>query len=138
MYPPLALSAAQQRRLTLAALLDQLEALARQKPVLLLFEDAHWADASSLEVLDLAVERVRALPVLVLITFRSPGMPRGRTSTAAAQANAVMRRHRDCSEGRRRLVARSPHGHEQHARTKDATGREPRVPRSYGRYLVAL
>ena len=52
-YPPLALSAAQQRRLTLAALLDQLEALARQKPVLMLFEDAHWADATSLEVLDL-------------------------------------------------------------------------------------
>jgi predicted ATPase len=69
-YPPLALSAARQRRLTLAALLDQLEALARQKPVLMLFEDAHWADATSLEVLDLTVERVRALPVLLLITFR--------------------------------------------------------------------
>src|SRR5205823_3673839 len=69
-YVPLALSAAQQRRLTLAALLDQLEALAWQKPVLMLFEDAHWADATSLEVLDLTVERVRALPVLVLITFR--------------------------------------------------------------------
>jgi predicted ATPase len=51
-------------------LLDQLEALARQKPVLMLFEDAHWADATSLEVLDLTVERVRALPVLVLFTFR--------------------------------------------------------------------
>jgi class 3 adenylate cyclase len=69
-YPPLALSAAQQRRLTLAALLDQLEALARQKPVLMLFEDAHWADATSLEVLDLTVERVRALPVLAIFTFR--------------------------------------------------------------------
>jgi len=69
-YPPLGLSAAQQRRLTLAALLDQLEALARQKPVLMLFEDIHWADATSLEVLDLTVERVRALPVLVMITFR--------------------------------------------------------------------
>jgi class 3 adenylate cyclase/predicted ATPase len=69
-YPPLALSAARQRRLTLAALLDRLEALARQKPVLMLFEDAHWADATSLEVLDLTVERVRALPVLALITFR--------------------------------------------------------------------
>jgi len=65
-------------------------------------------------------------------------MPRGRTSTAAAQANAVMHRRLDCSEGRRRLAARLPHGHEQHARTTDATGREPRVPRSYGRYLVAL
>jgi class 3 adenylate cyclase/predicted ATPase len=69
-YPPLALSPAQQRRLTLAALLDQLEALARQKPLLTLFEDVHWADATSLEVLDLTVERVRALPVLVVITFR--------------------------------------------------------------------
>jgi predicted ATPase len=69
-YPPLALSAAQQRRLTLAALLDQFETLAREKPVLMLFEDAHWADASSLEVLDLTVERVRALPVLALFTFR--------------------------------------------------------------------
>jgi class 3 adenylate cyclase len=69
-YPPLALSAAQQRRLTLSALLDQLEALARQKPVLMLFEDAHWADATSLEVLDLTAERVRALPALVMITFR--------------------------------------------------------------------
>src|SRR5712671_1704179 len=65
-------------------------------------------------------------------------MPRGRTSTAAAQANAVMRRHLDCSEGRRRLVARSPHGHEQPVRTTDATGRGPQAPRSYGRYLVAL
>src|SRR5262249_32424524 len=65
-------------------------------------------------------------------------MRRGRTSTAAPQANAVMHRHPDCSEGRRRLAARSPHEHEQHARTKDATGREPRVRRSYGRYLVAL
>jgi predicted ATPase len=69
-YPPRALTPAQQRRLTLAALLDQLEALARQKPVLMLFEDAHWADPTSLEVLNLTVERVRALPVLVLITFR--------------------------------------------------------------------
>src|SRR5262249_9585798 len=69
-YPPLALSAAQQRRLTLAALIDQLEALSRQKPVLMLFEDVHWADATSLEVLDLTVERIRALPVLALFTFR--------------------------------------------------------------------
>src|SRR5262249_48907804 len=69
-YPPLALSAAQQRRLTLAALLDQLEALARQKPGLMLFEDVHWADATSLEVLDLTVERVRVLPGLAMNTFR--------------------------------------------------------------------
>ncbi|HLO19684.1 MAG TPA: AAA family ATPase, partial [Sphingomicrobium sp.] len=69
-YPRLALNPAQQRRRTLAALLGQFENLARQKPILLLFEDAHWADATSLELLDLAVERVRQLPVLALFTFR--------------------------------------------------------------------
>jgi class 3 adenylate cyclase/predicted ATPase/ABC-type transport system involved in cytochrome c biogenesis ATPase subunit len=69
-YPPLALSPTQQRRRTLAALLDQFEGLARRQPILLVFEDANWADATSLELLDLTVERVRQLPVLALITFR--------------------------------------------------------------------
>jgi tetratricopeptide (TPR) repeat protein len=69
-YPSLALSPAQQRRRTLAALLDQFESFARQQPILLLFEDAHWADATSLELLDMTVDRVRQLPVLVLFTFR--------------------------------------------------------------------
>ena len=71
-YLSLELSATQQRRRTLAALLDQFEGLARQKPVLLIFEDIHWADATSLELMDLAVERIRQLPVLALSTFR-PG-----------------------------------------------------------------
>jgi hypothetical protein len=39
------------RRSTFAVLLDQFENLARQKPILLLFEDAHWADATCLELL---------------------------------------------------------------------------------------
>src|SRR5499433_1298850 len=69
-YPRLALNPTQQRRRTLAALLDQFEGLARRQPILLSFEDAHWADATSLELLDLTVERVRQLPVLALFTFR--------------------------------------------------------------------
>jgi predicted ATPase len=69
-YPPLNLSPAQQRRQTLFALLDQMEGLARKQPVLMLFEDAHWVDATSLEVLDLAIERMRKRPVLLLVTFR--------------------------------------------------------------------
>src|SRR5262249_27596838 len=67
---PLALSPTQQRRRTLAALLDQLEGLARQQPIVLLFEDLQWADATSLELLNLTIEWVRQLPVLVLFTFR--------------------------------------------------------------------
>jgi predicted ATPase len=69
-YPQLVLNPAQQRRRTFAALLDQFENLARQKPILLVFEDAHWADATSLELLDLTVERIRQLPVLALFILR--------------------------------------------------------------------
>src|SRR6516225_4427144 len=69
-YAPLALSPTQQRRRTLAALLDQFEGLARRQPIVLSFEDAQWADATSLELLDLTVERSRQLPVLALFTFR--------------------------------------------------------------------
>src|SRR5262249_29443680 len=69
-YPSLPLSAIQQRRRTFAALLDQFDGLARKQPVLLLWEDVHWADATSLELLDLTVERMRQLPVLALYTFR--------------------------------------------------------------------
>lgn len=69
-FPRLSLTPAQQRRRTLAALLDQFENLARQQPILLVFEDVHWADATSLELLDLAVERIRHLPVLALFTLR--------------------------------------------------------------------
>ena len=74
-YPPLALSPTRQRRRTLAALLDQFEALARRQPILLVFEDAQWADATSLELLDLTVERVRQLPVFALFTSRSEFEP---------------------------------------------------------------
>jgi predicted ATPase len=47
-----------------------MEIQADQRPLLILFEDAHWADATSLELLDLAIERVRRLPILLVITFR--------------------------------------------------------------------
>ena len=60
-YPPLGLSPVQQRRQTFAALLDQLEGLARQQPVLIVCEDMHWADATTLELFDLTVDRIRGL-----------------------------------------------------------------------------
>jgi class 3 adenylate cyclase/predicted ATPase len=69
-YRPISPSASQQRRQTMTALLDQLEGLARQQPVVLLYEDVHWADATSLELLDLTIERMRHLPVLVMVTYR--------------------------------------------------------------------
>jgi predicted ATPase/class 3 adenylate cyclase len=69
-YLPLTLNPAQQRRKTLAALLTCVERLALRQPVVMMVEDAHWADASTLEFLDLLVERIRRLPVLVLVTHR--------------------------------------------------------------------
>jgi class 3 adenylate cyclase/predicted ATPase len=69
-YPNPPRNPAQQRRRTFAALLDQFQRVAGEKPILLSFEDAHWADATSLELLDLTVERVRQLPVLAVVTLR--------------------------------------------------------------------
>ena len=71
-YAPLTLSPPQLRRKTLGMLLDRIASFARHEPLLTVFEDAHWADASSLEVLDLLVDRIPARPVLLLITSR-PG-----------------------------------------------------------------
>jgi class 3 adenylate cyclase len=64
-----------QRRLLLDALLNRLETLGRKCPVLMLFEDVHWADPSSLDLLTLTVERLQALPVLLVITFRPEYQP---------------------------------------------------------------
>jgi class 3 adenylate cyclase/predicted ATPase len=55
---------------TLAALLAQLEGLAARQPVLVIFEDVHWMDPTSLELLTVTVERVAELRVLLLITAR--------------------------------------------------------------------
>jgi class 3 adenylate cyclase len=55
---------------TLRTLVDLTEATARQRPSVMLFEDAHWADPTTLEVLDLLIDRVRNVPLLVVLTHR--------------------------------------------------------------------
>jgi class 3 adenylate cyclase/tetratricopeptide (TPR) repeat protein len=69
-YPALAWTPEQRRQKSLDALLGQTRALARSNPVLAIFEDAHWADPTSLEVLGQLVAQIPALPVLLLITYR--------------------------------------------------------------------
>jgi class 3 adenylate cyclase len=64
------LSPQRKREKLFEALLGQLEALTRVRPVLMLFEDAHWIDPTSRELMDLTVGRVARLPVLLVITFR--------------------------------------------------------------------
>ena len=69
-YPMLELAPHQRRQKTLEALHAQVETFARKGPVLMIFEDAHWADPTSLEAFGRAVDRIASLPVLLLITFR--------------------------------------------------------------------
>jgi class 3 adenylate cyclase/predicted ATPase len=66
------LSSQKRKEKTLAALLAQLEGLAARQPVLMVFEDVHWIDPTSLELLTVTVDRVPQLRVLLLITTR-PG-----------------------------------------------------------------
>ncbi|MBV9002178.1 MAG: AAA family ATPase, partial [Solirubrobacterales bacterium] len=61
---------------TLRALVDVVAAIARQSPTVLLFEDAHWADPTTLEALDRLVHQVRNTPLLVVITHRPEFSPR--------------------------------------------------------------
>jgi class 3 adenylate cyclase/predicted ATPase len=69
-YPALELTPQQRRQKMLEALTAQMKTLSRQKPVLMIFEDAQWADPTSLEAFGRVVDRIRTLKVLLLVTFR--------------------------------------------------------------------
>jgi predicted ATPase len=69
-YPALDLAPQQRRQRTLEALTAQLAEMASQKPVLMIFEDVHWTDPTSLEALNRTVSRVKTLPALLVLTFR--------------------------------------------------------------------
>jgi len=69
-YPAIELAPEQRRQRTLDALVSQLEALTRKSPILMIFEDAHWIDPTSLEGFSRVVDRVRKLRVLLIVTSR--------------------------------------------------------------------
>jgi len=69
-YPPLELSPAQRKQATMHALVAELRALCEEGPVLAIFEDVHWIDPTSREVVDALVDAVRKLPTLFVITHR--------------------------------------------------------------------
>jgi len=69
-HPLPSLSPQRKKDRTLEAVIRQVEVLARRQPVVIVFEDAHWIDPTSRELLDLMIERVRTLPVLLIVTFR--------------------------------------------------------------------
>ena len=69
-YPRLELPPQQRRQKTLEALTAQLETLSSIKPVLMIFEDAHWTDPTSMEALGRAVDRIRTIRLLLIVTYR--------------------------------------------------------------------
>ena len=95
-YPLPNISAQRKKERTFEALIRQLEGLAHRQPVVMIFEDAHWIDPTSRELLDLTVERVRGLPVLLIVTFRSEFQPpwTGQPQVTMLALNRLDRRDR--------------------------------------------
>ena len=69
-YPALDLAPEERRQKTQEALTAQLAGLTRQRPALMIVEDAHWVDPTSLEVFGRTVDQIKTLPVLLIVTFR--------------------------------------------------------------------
>jgi class 3 adenylate cyclase/predicted ATPase len=74
-HPLPSLSPQRKKEKTLEALIRQFEGLAHRQPIAMAFEDTHWIDPTSRELLDLTVDRVRSLPVLLIVTFRPEFQP---------------------------------------------------------------
>jgi tetratricopeptide (TPR) repeat protein len=95
-YPALDLTPQKRKEKTLRALVGQIEGMAARQPVLLVVEDAHWADPTSLELFDLIVERASNLPLLAIVTFRPEFVPPwvGRPQVTLISLNRLPRRLR--------------------------------------------
>jgi len=74
-YPPLELTPQQQKNRTFNALLSLLKARSDEKPVLFVFEDVHWIDPTSLELVERILDRVPAWRMLVILLSRPEFTP---------------------------------------------------------------
>jgi tetratricopeptide (TPR) repeat protein len=74
-YPPLELTSQRQKENTIKVLALGTAGLARAGPLLVLFEDAQWADPTTLEALDAIVDAIERAPILAVITFRPEFAP---------------------------------------------------------------
>ena len=74
-YPRFDPNPQRKKQKTFEALIRGLTSRAHRQPVLILFEDAHWADASSLELLDKMIDVLTDLPVLLIVSFRPEFQP---------------------------------------------------------------
>jgi predicted ATPase/class 3 adenylate cyclase len=74
-YPPLNLSPQRQRQKTLETIVTILLELAKRQPVVFILEDLHWADPTTLELLNLAIEQIPTTAVLMVLTCRPHFQP---------------------------------------------------------------
>ena len=74
-YPPLHLTEAVQKQRTMELLEEQLVHLSRRHAVLVLFEDAHWIDPTSIALIDRIIRRIVDLPVMIIVTYRPEFAP---------------------------------------------------------------
>jgi class 3 adenylate cyclase len=93
-YPTLELTSPERRQKTLEALVSQVTALARRNPLLMIFEDAHWADPTSIELFGRIVDKTSTLRVLLIITYRPEFDPPwiGRPNVTALTLNRLGQR----------------------------------------------
>ena len=96
-YPALELTPPERRQKTLEALVSQVATLARQNPVLMIFEDAHWADPTSLELFGRIIDKILDLNVLLIVTYRPEFDPPwiGRPHVTALTLNRLGKREID-------------------------------------------
>ena len=83
-YPPLVISPIRRRTRTLEILVAAIQALASRRPTILVAEDLHWADPSTLELLKLIVTSEARLPLLGLFTARPEFEPAWAEASSAA------------------------------------------------------
>jgi class 3 adenylate cyclase/predicted ATPase len=90
-YPVLERAPQELRQKTLEALTAHMEALSRSSPILMIFEDVHWIDPTSLESLGRTVDRLRRLGVLLIATYRPEFEPPwiGRSYITALSLNRL-------------------------------------------------
>jgi class 3 adenylate cyclase/tetratricopeptide (TPR) repeat protein len=95
-YPLVNLTPQKRKEKTLHAQVAQLEGLAARQPVLMVWEDVHWSDPTTRELLDLTIERVTTLPVLFILTFRPECHPSwiGRPQVTLISLSRLARRQR--------------------------------------------
>jgi class 3 adenylate cyclase/predicted ATPase len=74
-YPPLGLTPQQEKQQTQDALVAWLLEEAERRPMLVVYEDLHWADPSTIEIIGLLVDQVPTVPILILLIFRPQFLP---------------------------------------------------------------